>query len=119
MDRDNMDDFEVGIVPLDGEVVIALRGDLDASAADVLHDEVRPLTGRYDGDQMTFDCTAITSVDAHGLEGLLRIGRIPRGSGRLGLVDPVGLVRAALIGSDDGTELFNLDDHGLQSATGS
>jgi anti-anti-sigma factor len=112
-------DFEVGIVPLDGEVVVALRGDLDARASDVLDDVVRPMTGRYDAEQMTFDCTGVAAITAEGIDALVRIGKIPRGSGRMRVWDPSGRIGTVFADRPETGELFELIDDDLQSAAGS
>jgi hypothetical protein len=112
-------DFEVGIVPLDGEVVIDLRGDLDAAAGDVLNERVRPMTGRYDAEQMTFDCRRVAAITPAGIDALVRIGMIPRGLGRLRLWDPSGRIPAAFADRPDAGKLFELVDDDLQSTAGS
>jgi anti-anti-sigma factor len=112
-------EFEVDFVPRDGEVVIVLRGDLDAAASGVLDEAVRPMTGRYDAEQMIFDCGGLAAITPEGIDGLIRIGMIPRNSGRIRLTDPTGRIATAFADRPEAAELFEFIDDHPQSATGS
>jgi anti-anti-sigma factor len=62
--------LEARIIHEDGGVTVALAGELDLEGAEALKG-FRVLASRYDADQLTLDCAALTFVDAAGLRVLL------------------------------------------------
>jgi anti-anti-sigma factor len=84
----------------DGYVVVRLGGALDADGASVLDEHVRPLTGRYDPDQIVLDCAALTEVDDAGVEALLRIAHICAPYGRITLREIPAALEAGLARAD-------------------
>jgi anti-anti-sigma factor len=91
----------------DGYVRVELTGELDLGGIELLDRTVRPLTGRYDGSQITFDCSRLSFIDVRGMTALLRIARITRTSGRIVLADPPPLLTRMLdlTGNDDTFDL--------------
>ena len=63
--------LRIDISHLDGCVRVALTGELDIATAGLLHEGLLPLTRRYDADQVTLDCAALTFVDVYGVGRLV------------------------------------------------
>lgn len=72
---DSRQPFDAEIVHLDGAVVVALVGELDISGTQLLRDLTGSLASRYDASQVTFDCSGLTFIDAHGIGVLISINR--------------------------------------------
>lgn len=62
--------FSVTVLHLDGSARVALVGALDHAATGAFRAAVHPLLARYDGDQVVVDCSALRSVDPHGVKQL-------------------------------------------------
>ena len=52
---------------LDGSVLVVLAGELDLKTAPQLERAVGALVRRYDADQVTFDCSELTFIDAFAI----------------------------------------------------
>ena len=76
--------LHVAVEHLDGSAVVRLDGELDLSSADVFDRAVRPLLHRYDGAQMTLDCSRLTFIDSTGVWHLVALARAVD-SGRISL----------------------------------
>lgn len=72
----------------DGYVVVRLDGVLDEGSVDAFDARIRPLTGRYDPEQIVLDLTALERIDDAGSEALARIARICAPYGQIELREP-------------------------------
>jgi anti-anti-sigma factor len=95
--------FDVAVRRCDGYVCVELSGELDVTGVERLDAAMRPLTGQYDADQITIDCSGLSFIDLRGIRALLRIARINRSSGRMSLrgVPPLMQHILELTGHDD------------------
>ena len=80
-----MEIFDVAVRRGDGDVTVALRGELDLNGTALLDERMRPLTGQYDADQIAIDCTGLDFIDLQGLRAMVKIARINRHTGRMHL----------------------------------
>jgi anti-anti-sigma factor len=86
--RPSAQDLQVDVVHEDGGVVVRLAGELDLAGAPLVEATFQPLRHRYDAEQITIDCAALSFLDATGLGTLQRVARAWGTGHRMALVGP-------------------------------